>query len=313
MATARSAGAGTGTADLTWPLPARQLRTISVDPAGSTVRRTVLPNGLRDPDRGDRGDAQRLLRHLGGRRLPRRDAGTGRRLALPGTPAVQGHPCQIRAGHLRRRSRRSAGRPTRSPPRSTPATTRGCSTRTCRWPSTSCATWSPIRCSPTADVETERGVILEEIAMHDDEPGDEVHDLFIRGPLRTITRWVGRSPAPPRPSRRWPRTDLVASTTSATPRRRWWSPPPATWTTIRWSEQVAPAFDRVRAIRRCQECRRPATAQRCSGPVRPGQVVVAGRRTPSRPTSCWVASVRPRRRAAVRPGRTQQRARRGHV
>src|SRR5689334_23828078 len=29
-----------------------------------------------------------------------------------------------------------------------------------------------------ADVETERGVILEEIAMHDDEPGDDVHDLL---------------------------------------------------------------------------------------------------------------------------------------
>jgi len=29
-----------------------------------------------------------------------------------------------------------------------------------------------------ADVETERGVILEEIAMHDDEPGEEVHDIF---------------------------------------------------------------------------------------------------------------------------------------
>ncbi len=29
-----------------------------------------------------------------------------------------------------------------------------------------------------ADVETERGVILEEIAMTDDEPGDAVHDLF---------------------------------------------------------------------------------------------------------------------------------------
>lgn len=28
------------------------------------------------------------------------------------------------------------------------------------------------------DVETERGVILEEIAMHDDEPGDAVHDRF---------------------------------------------------------------------------------------------------------------------------------------
>jgi predicted Zn-dependent peptidase len=29
-----------------------------------------------------------------------------------------------------------------------------------------------------ADVETERGVILEEIAMHDDEPDEEVHDVF---------------------------------------------------------------------------------------------------------------------------------------
>jgi predicted Zn-dependent peptidase len=29
-----------------------------------------------------------------------------------------------------------------------------------------------------ADVETERAVILEEIAMHVDEPGDEVHDVF---------------------------------------------------------------------------------------------------------------------------------------
>src|SRR5215468_3735798 len=29
-----------------------------------------------------------------------------------------------------------------------------------------------------ADVETERGVILEEIAMHDDEPAEEVHDLL---------------------------------------------------------------------------------------------------------------------------------------
>ncbi|QSB13473.1 insulinase family protein [Natronosporangium hydrolyticum] len=28
------------------------------------------------------------------------------------------------------------------------------------------------------DVETERGVILEEIAMHDDEPSEEVHELF---------------------------------------------------------------------------------------------------------------------------------------
>src|SRR5438477_13217145 len=30
------------------------------------------------------------------------------------------------------------------------------------------------------DVESERGVILEEIAMHDDDPGDAVHDTFSR-------------------------------------------------------------------------------------------------------------------------------------
>ncbi len=30
----------------------------------------------------------------------------------------------------------------------------------------------------SADLEVERGVILEEIAMHDDEPGDVVHDVF---------------------------------------------------------------------------------------------------------------------------------------
>ena len=29
-----------------------------------------------------------------------------------------------------------------------------------------------------ADVESERGVILEEISMHDDDPGDVVHDAF---------------------------------------------------------------------------------------------------------------------------------------
>ena len=38
-----------------------------------------------------------------------------------------------------------------------------------------------------ADVETERGVILEEIAMHDDEPSDEVHDLFAEAIYGTDT------------------------------------------------------------------------------------------------------------------------------
>jgi predicted Zn-dependent peptidase len=66
-----------------------------------------------------------------------------------------------------------------------------------------------------SDVETERGVILEEIAMHDDEPGEEVHDLFteatfgdhplgrlISGTAETITRWGASSRGRRRRSRR---------------------------------------------------------------------------------------------------------------
>jgi predicted Zn-dependent peptidase len=44
-----------------------------------------------------------------------------------------------------------------------------------------------------ADVETERAVILEEIAMHEDEPGDEVHDIFteaIFGPDTPLGRLI---------------------------------------------------------------------------------------------------------------------------
>jgi predicted Zn-dependent peptidase len=33
------------------------------------------------------------------------------------------------------------------------------------------------------DVDNERGVILEEIAMHDDDPGDMVHDTFAQALL----------------------------------------------------------------------------------------------------------------------------------
>jgi predicted Zn-dependent peptidase len=48
-----------------------------------------------------------------------------------------------------------------------------------------------------ADVETERGVILEEIAMHEDEPGDEVHDVFteaIFGPATPLGRLISGTP-----------------------------------------------------------------------------------------------------------------------
>ena len=40
------------------------------------------------------------------------------------------------------------------------------------------------RCSARSDVEAERGVILEEIAMHGDEPADEVHDVFASAAVR---------------------------------------------------------------------------------------------------------------------------------
>ena len=54
------------------------------------------------------------------------------------------------------------------------------------------------------DVESERGVILEEISMHDDDPGDVVHDAFAEAlygdhPLgRPVIGSVGGHPGPVR-------------------------------------------------------------------------------------------------------------------
>ena len=76
-------------------------------------------------------------RHLGRRRLARRDPGAGRRRRTSSsTCCSRARRRRTRAGDLRRRSRRSAARPTPSPPRSTPATTRKSSTPTCRSRST---------------------------------------------------------------------------------------------------------------------------------------------------------------------------------
>lgn len=49
------------------------------------------------------------------------------------------------------------------------------------------------------DVDAERGVILEEIAMTEDDPGDVVHDLFA-ATMFGDTRWAARSSAPSTPS-----------------------------------------------------------------------------------------------------------------
>ena len=128
-----------------------------------------------------RGDARRPLRVLGvwvgvGSRdeSPRLSGASHflEHLLFKGTRAAH------RAGHLGRASTRSAASSTRSPPRSTPASTRGCSTRTCRWPSTCIGDMVTSSLIAAADVEAEREVILDEIAMHDDDPDDVVHDLF---------------------------------------------------------------------------------------------------------------------------------------
>ena len=114
----------------------------------SRVRRTVLPGGLRVVTENLPGVRSAAIGVFVGGRLAGRDAGAVRRLALPRAPAVQGHARALRDGDLgvARRGRRRVQRLHGA--RSTPATTRGCSTTTCRWRSTSWATCSPRRWSP---------------------------------------------------------------------------------------------------------------------------------------------------------------------
>ena len=118
------------------PGPRAVTRTLSDDPLGGTVRRTVLPSGLRvltEAIPAMRSVSFGIWVAVGSRDETGPQAGVSHfleHLLFKGTKQAD------RDGHLLRRSRRWAGRPTPSPPRSTPATTRGCSTPTCRWPST---------------------------------------------------------------------------------------------------------------------------------------------------------------------------------
>lgn len=131
------------------------------------------------------------------------------------------------------------------------------------------------------DVEAERGVILEEMAMAEDDPGDVVHDLFakviygdsplgrpILGTQETVTGLTGiRS---------------RASSTAGTSPSSWSSRQRGTWTTPGWSRWSR------RPSRRCWRSRRatpPRSARASARSVRP-----AGSRCstapPSRPTWC---------------------------
>ena len=99
-------------------------------------------------------------------------------VALPGAPAVQGHPQAHRAGDLRPQIEAVGGE-------TNAFTTKEYTCYYARVLDADLPLAIDVMCDlvadsvlEPADVETERGVILEEIAMHDDEPGDEVHDLF---------------------------------------------------------------------------------------------------------------------------------------
>ena len=162
------------------PTPAVTTRTLLREATAALVRRTVLPSGLRVVTEACRACGRRPS-GSGSASAPATSRRAARLLALPRAPALQGHPAARRRSTSRSRSTRSAVSSTPSPPRSTPASTRGCSTTTCRWRSTSSATWSPRSLLDAADVDAERDVILDEIAMHDDDPDDVVHDLFAAG------------------------------------------------------------------------------------------------------------------------------------
>src|SRR6266545_3943313 len=109
-------------------------RTLATDPLGGTVRRTVLPNGLRLIT-----EAIPAMRSVSFGVW----VGVGSR---DETPALSGASHFLEHLLFKGTERRTALDITAE--------------------------------IEAVGVETERGVILEEIAMHDDEPGDEVHDLF---------------------------------------------------------------------------------------------------------------------------------------
>jgi predicted Zn-dependent peptidase len=158
-------------------IPRVRTATIAEDPLGGTVRRTVLPNGLRILTEavpamrsvsfgiwvavGSRDESRQLsgvshfLEHL-------LFKGTRRRGALEISAAIEAVGGETNA-----------------------FTTKEYTCYYARVLDTDLPLAIDIMCDlvvdsvlTPSDVETERGVILEEIAMHDDEPGEEVHDLF---------------------------------------------------------------------------------------------------------------------------------------
>ena len=160
------------------PTPSRaSTETIAADPLGGTVRRTVLPSGLRvltEAIPAMRSVSFGVWVGVGSRDEPGPDNGVSHfleHLLFKGT---------------RRRSAMDISAGIEAVGGETNAfTTKEYTCYYARVLDDDTALAVDVVCDLIADsvladedVETERGVILEEIAMHDDEPSDEVHDLI---------------------------------------------------------------------------------------------------------------------------------------
>jgi predicted Zn-dependent peptidase len=158
------------------PPPART-RTLADDPLGGTVRRTVLPSGLRIHT-----EAVPAMRSVSFGVW----VGVGSRDEPPGLSGVSHFLEHLLFKGTRRRSALEISAAIEAVGGETNAFT--AKEYTCYYArvlDSHLPLAIEVMCDlvtdsvlAAPDVETERGVILEEIAMQDDEPGEEVHDLF---------------------------------------------------------------------------------------------------------------------------------------
>src|SRR5882672_859359 len=158
-------------------MPRVTTRTSSADPLGGTVRRTVLPNGLRVLT-----EAIPAMRSVSFGVW----VGVGSRDETPTLSGVSHFAEHLLFKGTRRRSAMEISSAIEAVGGDTNAfTTKEYTCYYARVLDADLPLAIDVVCDLVADsvlakpdVETERGVILEEIAMHDDEPGEEVHDLF---------------------------------------------------------------------------------------------------------------------------------------